>query len=133
MVREKLQRVVIECGETMADERRLAVREDGQNQLVTRDAPMKHMTAPPIGAKGNRNEIVGSTTRSWRGRIGAANAIASRRARSEARREQLGRPLRIVVEHESRHLVHEPPAIGNGIDVDQLSESCGAARNGHVF
>jgi len=40
-------------------------------------APMKHMTAPPIGAKGNRNEFVCSTARSWRGHIGGASAIAT--------------------------------------------------------
>src|SRR5207237_10468088 len=59
---EKLKRLVVERGEPMAEQSRLAIRHDRGDQLVARDFAMEDVVDTEVHRQRNENEIVGGSS-----------------------------------------------------------------------
>jgi hypothetical protein len=120
VLREELQRVVVERRQRVADHRRLSVGDNRGDELVSRHLAVEHVTAPPLGGQRHWHDIRTETRE-----LSTENCL-------ETSRGDLRRVLRIVLEQDARHLVHEPAAIRCRIDPQHLRECGHAAGNGNV-
>ncbi len=107
MLREKLERLIVERGERMTHQGRAAVADDRGDELVGVDRPAKNRAIPGTGGQWYRHARCGPGPRARRIGLTAAQVREGRSALRRLRVEQAGQ------------LGHEPRAIAGWIQLDQ--------------
>src|SRR5262249_24307744 len=124
---EKCQRLVVQPGETVADERRLTVGDDRADEFVLADPLVEDRVSPDVRAQRDGNDV--RRTRRTEPRRAPALRLTHGLEKRRGRRRT---DFRRVVD-EARDLGHVAAAIRYGIDRERVREARGAAGNRRVF
>ena len=135
VVGEKLQRLVVQRRQAVADQGRLTVRDDRGDELVGCDAPPEDRVAPDFRAQWHGHEIetrrIAIRCRPDR----PSPLIGCRQSLQAFRMQKRGRgwiPC-LEIEHEARHFGDEAAAIGDRIDTERACEGDGAAGHRKIL
>ena len=124
MIREERQRLVVQRGEAVADERRVAVAQNRHQHRAVGQRPMNDRFAPQSRCQRNRNQL---------DRAGGRRCRRTKRFdASEARVRHRVPSLRDVVD-EPRDFGSEPGGVWCGIDAERRCQSRDPAGHGDIF